>query len=59
MVDLADVYARHAVEFARSRRGSEMERQYLDEVVARCASGSRVLDLGCGSGEPIARYSTS
>ncbi len=34
-----------------------MERGYLDEVLARLDPKKRhILDLGCGAGEPIARY---
>ncbi len=34
-----------------------MERPYLDALLARLDAGNRhVLDLGCGAGEPIARY---
>lgn len=30
-------------------------RTWIDELLARLASGSRVLDVGCGSGVPVAR----
>ena len=33
-----------------------MERPYLDMVASHLQPGARVLDLGCGSGEPLARY---
>lgn len=33
-----------------------MELPYLDRVASMKAAPGRVLDVGCGSGEPIARY---
>lgn len=33
-----------------------MEAPYLDRVLARVPTGARILDLGCGAGEPITRY---
>lgn len=33
-----------------------MERAWLDRFLANIPAGGRVLDLGCGMGEPIARY---
>jgi cyclopropane fatty-acyl-phospholipid synthase-like methyltransferase len=33
-----------------------MERPYLDAVSSRLKPGASVLDLGCGTGVPIARY---
>ena len=33
-----------------------MERPYLDKAIALAPPPAKVLDLGCGSGEPIARY---
>lgn len=56
VIDLHAVYARHAAEFARGREGSQIEQPYLDEVVSRHPSAGRLLDVGCGCGEPIARY---
>ncbi|MGV3742913.1 MAG: class I SAM-dependent methyltransferase [Burkholderiaceae bacterium] len=32
------------------------EREYLDMLVGGLASGSRILDLGCGTGKPMAAY---
>lgn len=29
---------------------------YVDQVLENLASGAKVLDLGCGTGEPVARY---
>ena len=33
-----------------------MQRSYLDEMLEHLGERPRILDLGCGSGEPIARY---
>jgi cyclopropane fatty-acyl-phospholipid synthase-like methyltransferase len=41
----------------RSRAGDAFrERGLLDRLVAPLPPGARILDLGCGGGEPIARY---
>lgn len=34
------------------------EREYLETLLRGMAAGARVLDLGCGSGRPIAEYSS-
>ncbi|HVJ21512.1 MAG TPA: class I SAM-dependent methyltransferase, partial [Polyangiaceae bacterium] len=56
MIDLVAVYARHARAFDRQRTGCTMERPYLDRVSSLAPPPGKVLDLGCGSSEPIARY---
>lgn len=33
-----------------------MEREYLEAMLARLPEGGAVLDLGCGSGEPLAGF---
>src|SRR5690348_13389545 len=33
-----------------------MEAKYLDALLAKLTPHARVLDIGCGTGEPIARY---
>lgn len=40
---------------ARSLAGSR-EKSYVDRLLELLESGAHVLDLGCGSGSPIARY---
>jgi SAM-dependent methyltransferase len=50
------IYRDHAAAFDRDRTKSLVERPYLDAVVASVGEGKQVLDLGCGSGEPIAQY---
>lgn len=50
------LYERHADAWDRGR-GAELtlERAWIERFVARLPSGGSVLDLGCGSGQPIAR----
>ena len=58
MTDAWRFYQRHADTWARDRSRSKtlMERSYLDAVTSHLKPGAAVLDLGCGTGEPIARY---
>ena len=56
MVDLVAVYARHALNFDHSRVGCSIESPYLQAVTQLAPPPGKVLDVGCGSGEPIARY---
>ena len=56
MSDVRRLYERYAREFDRERDRGLMERAYLTEVATRLRSGAWVLDLGCGAGEPIARF---
>lgn len=48
------LYARHAEAFDRMRGRNGFERLWLDRFVAPLSAGAHVLDIGCGSGEPIA-----
>jgi SAM-dependent methyltransferase len=52
-----DLYRRHAVQWdvARRSRGWN-DRIWIDAFAMRLARGSRVLDLGCAGGEPVARF---
>lgn len=50
------LYERHAAAFDRLRLKNGIERVWLDRLRALAGLGATVLDLGCGSGEPIARY---
>lgn len=56
--DILPTYDRVAAGFARSRDKSLFERRWLDRMLAHTPPPRRVLDLGCGSGNPIARYLT-
>jgi len=53
---IIDLYERHAQAFDGDRGRSLFERGWLDRFRALIAKGAPVLDIGCGSGEPIARY---
>lgn len=56
MIDLVELYARHARRFDTSRTRTLMELPYLQTATSLAPSPGKVLDLGCGSGEPLARY---
>jgi SAM-dependent methyltransferase len=54
-VSVIDVYQRHGVAWARLRRDELVEKPWLDRFCALVPTGAAVLDIGCGSGLPIAR----
>ena len=54
--DILPTYDSVASDFARSRDKSLFERRWLDRMLAHTPPPRRILDLGCGSGNPIARY---
>jgi ubiquinone/menaquinone biosynthesis C-methylase UbiE len=56
VIDFSKLYARHAEQYDAARTGAIMERPYLEAVRELRPPPGSVLDLGCGSGEPIARY---
>ena len=51
-----DLYERHARAYDADRSRSLQERAWLDRFLGHVPAGGTVVDLGCGSGEPIARY---
>jgi trans-aconitate methyltransferase len=51
-----DLYERHAREFDRDRNRSLQEKAWLDRFLEYVRPSGAVLDVGCGMGEPIARY---
>jgi SAM-dependent methyltransferase len=53
---IADHYERHAHAFDEVRRKNFVERGWLDRFLLGVPRDGHVLDLGCGAGEPIARY---
>ncbi len=54
---IIDLYERHAHDYATDRgRRLGGERAWLDRFAELLPSGASILDLGCGSGEPIAAY---
>jgi SAM-dependent methyltransferase len=54
--NIAGFYRRHARSWAQARGKSLMEAPWLDRFRALMPNTARVLDLGCGSGEPVADY---
>ena len=50
------VYDRQAERFDTERPRVLFERVWLDRFLAMVPPGGRILDVGCGAGEPIARY---
>jgi SAM-dependent methyltransferase len=53
---IIDLYQRKAANWDTDRGRSLFEKPWLDRFLALLPSRGSVLDLGCGSGEPIARY---
>lgn len=53
---IIDLYSRRADDFDTDRTKTLFEKVWLDAFLSHVPPGSSILDLGCGSGEPIARY---
>lgn len=53
---IVGLYERHARAFDRDRGRTLVEKTWLDRFVAELPRDPRILDVGCGTGEPIARY---
>jgi len=53
---IISLYQRHADHFDRERGRDLFEKPWLDRFFAVLQPGASILDLGCGSAEPIARY---
>jgi cyclopropane fatty-acyl-phospholipid synthase-like methyltransferase len=52
-----DLYRSHAARWDACRRSSGWnDRVWVDAFAKGLAKGSSVLDLGCGAGEPVARF---
>lgn len=50
------VYENHAREYDKGRDRSLFEKSYLDKLLELIPNNAEILDLGCGAGEPIAKY---
>ena len=53
---IIELYQRQADTWDRERGRSLFERPWLDRFLRLIPRGGAVLDIGCGGGEPIARY---
>ena len=53
---VVDLYQRHAGAWVAARGTELAERAWIERFAAMLGPGSTVLDIGCGSGEPIASY---
>jgi len=53
---ISALYERHATVFDRDRGNRLVERVWFERFRQVMPEGADVLDLGCGSGEPVARY---
>lgn len=54
--EISALYERHAMAFNRDRGNRLVERVWFERFRRVMPAGADVLDLGCGSGEPVARY---
>lgn len=57
-ISVIDVYQRHGLAWAGRRGDNLLEKPWLDRFCALLPAGAAVLDIGCGSGLPIARELT-
>ena len=54
---IIDLYERHAHDYVADRRQVDWdENAWLDRFAALLSQGSSILDIGCGSGIPVAGY---
>ncbi len=51
-----EIYERHAADWDQHRHKLLIERGWLDRLLAASVPELPILDVGCGAGEPIARY---
>lgn len=51
-----DIYNKNAIAFDQQRSKNLFEKAWLDKFLSRLNRGDEVLDVGCGAGEPIAKY---
>ena len=53
---IMQLYENNAVDWDRERGKGLFERAWLDSFLSLLPPGRSILDMGCGPGEPIARY---
>ena len=51
-----ELYERNALAFERQRNKSLFERSWLNRFLSLIPKEGAILDVGCGTGEPIAQY---
>ena len=54
--EIIGLYRRHAGAWTKARAAQAVEKTWLERFCALLQPGAAVLDIGCGSGEPIARF---
>ncbi|KAA3503170.1 class I SAM-dependent methyltransferase [Rhizobium rhizogenes] len=54
--DVIGLYTEHGADFDKERGRSLAEKPWLDRFISLLPGGGSILDIGCGSGEPIAGY---
>nr|WP_295985714.1 class I SAM-dependent methyltransferase [uncultured Agrobacterium sp.] len=54
--DVIGLYTEHGADFDKERGRSLAEKPWLDRFASLLPGGGSILDIGCGSGEPIAGY---
>ncbi|HEY0246293.1 MAG TPA: class I SAM-dependent methyltransferase [Mucilaginibacter sp.] len=54
--DVYKVYDKIATWFSENRYIGLIEKNHLDDMLALLPAGASVLDLGCGTGDPILKY---
>ena len=54
--NIVSLYARHADYYDKLRGKDLVEQPWLDKFFAITGTGAKILDLGCGSGEPMAAH---
>ncbi|MFS2128190.1 SAM-dependent methyltransferase, partial [Pseudomonas sp. Pseusp97] len=50
------LYQRHAAAFAEQRSRALFEKTWLEKFAARLPPQGRIVDIGCGNGQPIAGW---
>src|SRR4051812_18956065 len=53
---IMDLYQEHAEDWDKERGRTLFEKAWLDRFLALLSPNASILDIGCGSAEPIARY---
>lgn len=54
--NILSLYKRHADAFACQRSRALFEKSWLDKFIGAIGKKGRILDIGCGNGQPIAGY---